>query len=60
MNPARRTLTLKYEKQAAKAFAILFANIDSPDEVGAVCIEEKFDRSGLIVRTATNSGLQTT
>lgn len=60
MNPARRTLTLKHEEQAAKAFAILFANTDSPDEVGAVCVEEKFDRSGLIVRTATNSGLQTT
>lgn len=55
-NVPRRTLTLKDEKKAAEAFAVLFATTDSPDQVGAVCVEETSDGRGLTVRTATNSG----
>lgn len=58
-NVPHRTLTLKDEKKAAEAFAILFATTDNPNQVGAVCVEETSDGRGLTVRTATNSGPQT-
>ncbi|KAF2194187.1 hypothetical protein K469DRAFT_651397 [Zopfia rhizophila CBS 207.26] len=53
-----RALSLKHEQRTAEAFAVLLANTDDPSRIGAICIEEKARGSGLIVRTAVNSGSQ--
>jgi hypothetical protein len=53
-----RNLTLEQEKRWAETFALLLATTNDPSRVGAVCIEEKPDGSGFVVRTATNTGSQ--
>jgi hypothetical protein len=52
------TLPFKYEMQTAKAFSILLPKALNSDKVGALCIEEKPDGSGLIIRIAINYGNQ--
>lgn len=51
-------LSIQQEQKIAEAFAILLANTDDPNTVGAICLEEQPDRNGLLIRTAVNSGLQ--
>jgi hypothetical protein len=53
-----RTLSRKHEKQLAQAFAVLLANEDDPDAVGAVAVEEKLNHQGFLLMTATNIGSQ--
>lgn len=52
----QRSLTFDQERRLAEAFALVLATTDDPNLVGAVCIEEKADGNGLIVRAAANSG----
>jgi hypothetical protein len=52
------SLPFKHEKQIAKAFAVLLAYNNSAKKVGAVCVEELPDESGIIIRTAVNAGGQ--
>jgi hypothetical protein len=51
-------LTFEQEQRTAEAFALLLATTDDRNAIGAVCVEEKLDGSGFIVRTAVNSGSQ--
>jgi hypothetical protein len=53
------SLDPKHEQQIAQTFAILLAYDDRPEKVGAVCVEELSNGSGLVIRTAVNSGSQT-
>ncbi|KAF1847189.1 uncharacterized protein K460DRAFT_280998, partial [Cucurbitaria berberidis CBS 394.84] len=49
-------LSFQHEQQVTEAFAVLLANTDDPNKVGAICLEEQPD--GLLIRTAVNSGDQ--
>ncbi|KAF2008556.1 hypothetical protein BU24DRAFT_415907 [Aaosphaeria arxii CBS 175.79] len=51
-------LSLQHEQQVAEAFAILLANTDDPNAVGAICVEEQPNATGLLIRMAVNSGSQ--
>lgn len=53
-----RLLSLQHEQQITEAFAILLANTDNLSKVGAVCVEERRSPTGLLIRTAVNSGSQ--
>lgn len=57
-NSAHRILSIRREKDLAEAFAVLLATTDDPSKVGAICVEEKPDKTGLVIRTAVNSGSQ--
>lgn len=52
------TLSFQHEQQIAEAFAVLLANTDNPSAVGAICLEEQPNGTGLLMRTAVNSGQQ--
>ena len=53
---AGRALKLQYEVEVVESLAYLSTYSDEPKDVMALCIEEKPDLSGLIVKYATNSG----
>lgn len=53
-----RSLSFKYERGIAEAFTVFLATTDNPKKVGAICVEDKRDGTGLVLRTAVNSGSQ--
>ena len=55
-SPSRRVLRLGREKELAEVFAFLAASTDNPAKVVALCIEEKPNGKGMIVRMAVNNG----
>lgn len=57
-NASNYKLSIQQEQQVAEAFAVLLSNTDDPRTVGAVCVEEQPNGTGLLLRTAVNSGLQ--
>lgn len=52
------SLPFKYELQTAQAFSTLLTKRHHCDKVAALCIEERPDGTGLIIRTAVNYGIQ--
>ncbi|THZ16543.1 hypothetical protein D6C91_06313 [Aureobasidium pullulans] len=52
------SLSFKHEVIIGKAFALILVNTNDKSKVGAVCIEERVDQSGITVRSATNTGSQ--
>lgn len=54
----RRLLSFKRELGISEAFSILLCMTDDPNRVGAVCVEETGQGSGLLLLTAVNSGSQ--
>lgn len=57
-NSAHRILSIRREKDLAEAFAVLLATTDDPSRVGAICVEERPNKDGLVIRSAVNSGSQ--
>lgn len=51
-------LSLQHEQQITEAFAVLLAITDDPSAVGAICLEEQRNATGLLIRTAVNSSNQ--
>jgi hypothetical protein len=53
-----RCLTLEQEKKLVETFALLLATASDTTRVGAVCVEESRDGTGIIVRSTINTGIQ--
>ena len=51
-----RSLTTEQERKIAGHLAFLSATTDNSRKVMAVCVEEKDDHEGLVVRLASNTG----
>ena len=51
-----RALSLPREKEIAETLAFLAATSDDPRKVTALCIEERLEGRGLVIRLAVNNG----